>query len=244
MTDTQPKKNAFELFPADPEHVDYLVNWSKLNKIIYTETPKVGCTVIKRILQYGELGFDSNKLPADVHEPLTSPLANISDDENEFYRAIRSDEYFKFSFVRNPLSRTLSAYLDKIIRQREDYLPRQQKLGIDLSEHTPTFDEFVDIIYAQHLSEMDVHWAPQTFLLGIENIRYDYLGRFEFFQASVEELIARTGHKIPPNTFKIGQTDATNATNLLARYYSKKSLKKVQDIFSDDFKYLGYGWSI
>jgi hypothetical protein len=233
-----------DIFPSTASNVNYLVNWSEKNKIIYTETPKVGCTVLKRMLHYAECSYDISKMPVDVHNRKTSPLKQPNDNECEFIDAIFSDEYFKFSFVRNPFTRALSTYLDKIIGRPGVITPIQEKLGINPFVYIPSFHEFIDMVYEQSPLDMDVHWAPQTFLLGNQNIQYDYLGRFEFFQKSVEILASKSVLEIPPKTFSIGKEHATNANRLVSKYYSSPIISKVREIYYDDFKYLGYGWSV
>ncbi len=233
-----------DCFPAELRHVNYLVNWSVKHRTIYVETPKVGCTAIKKILQFSELDFDISRMPEDVHEKDHSPLRSPLFSETDFLRCLQSPDYFVFSFVRNPITRVLSAYLDKILGRPGIVTPIQKKMGINPFEHIPSFGEFIDIVYRQSLGEMNPHWAPQSFLLGIENIRYDYLGRFEYFDSAIDSLVLKRELKIPEGTFVSGRAHATNADDSVAEYYSPAILRKVHEIYHDDFVHFGYGWSI
>ena len=100
------------------------------------------------------------------------------------------------------------------------------------------------MIYDHEFRDMDPHWAPQLFLLGIESVRYDYLGRFEHFDVSIQHLLSKTNLRVPEGTFENGRAHATNADELTIKHYSPATLKRVQEIYHDDFKYLGYGWSL
>ena len=249
MIDQQPVDGADTMliddyFCAEPRHVNYLINWAEKCKIIYVETPKVGCTAIKKILQYSELDYDMGNMLDDVHDKGRSPLKSPQQDQEGFINCLNSPEYFKFSFVRNPLTRVLSAYLDKIARHPDMTADRKQKLGLHVNEGIPTFGEFIEMIYGHEFRDMNPHWAPQSFLLGIENVRYDYLGRFEHFEASIEQLLAKVQLRVPEGTFASGRVHATNADELVIKHYSPTILKQVREIYHDDFKYLGYGWSL
>ncbi|RLA40734.1 MAG: hypothetical protein DRR06_17035, partial [Gammaproteobacteria bacterium] len=88
MTAKNRKKCLSDFFPAKSNYVNYLINWSQQLKIIYVETPKVGCTTIKQILQYAEYGFDISKVPTEDHDHLhdraRSPLKSPGYNEEQF----------------------------------------------------------------------------------------------------------------------------------------------------------------
>jgi hypothetical protein len=233
-----------QIFPGNPGDANYRINWSRKLRIIYVETPKVGCTLIKRTLQYCELDRDASRLPEDVHDRDQSPLLRPSDAEAEFVVTLGSDDYFKFSFVRSPITRLLSAYLDKIRGHTGPAAPRHKALGIDPLRHVPSFSEFVDILYDQDRAGMDVHWAPQTMLLALNEVRYDFLGRFEHFDASFEELLSKRNLVVPPGVRRDARAHATHASQLVREYYTPAILRRVQEIYEQDFKRLGYGWSL
>ena len=245
-----------DLFPVDPAHINYLINWSIRNKIIYVETPKVGCTSIKRILQYSEVNCDESALPIDVHERESSPLISPNVDIEHFLECMHSDEYFKFSFVRNPFTRIMSCYIDKFVNKikinnnevnllaETETKGRMKKLGIDSVTYLPTFDEFIERVYNQEFYDMDVHWAPQSFLLGLPKVKYDYIGRFEYFEDSINYIVKRNNLHTPPNLKFFGTQHKTNADSLLNDFFTPLTIKRVQEIYHNDFAFLGYGWSI
>lgn len=239
------------IFPAKPNYVNYvnyIINWSLKRKIIYVETPKVGSTTIKQILQYAEFDFDMSKMQADdhdhVHDRARSPLKSPSYNEEQFLNCLGSKEYFTFSFVRNPFTRVLSAYLDKIVGKPGTTNRIQQQMGIDPSRYIPTFEEFVDVVYNQSIQDMNPHWTPQTSLLGIDKVRYDFLGRFEYFEDSIMQLITKAELRVPEGAFGLGKDHATSADTRLQDNYTPKAIERVQEVYSKDFECLGYGWSL
>lgn len=237
-----------DVFSAKSTHVNYLVNWSKKYQLIYVETPKVGCTTIKQILQYADYGFDDSALKLKDHDQLhdrsLSPLNAPSDDPEIFLQCLSSNDYFVFSFVRNPFSRVLSAYLDKIVGHPDTQNQYQRQLNIDPNDGVPTFGEFIELIYSANPVDMDPHWAPQSFLLALDNVQYDFLGRFEFFDDSIHQLISRVSLKLPPSVARLGKQHSTSADQKLHTYYDARAIRRVREIYHRDFERLGYGWSI
>ncbi|MFX7776439.1 sulfotransferase family 2 domain-containing protein, partial [Acinetobacter baumannii] len=85
------------------------------------------------------------------------------------------------AFVRNPFTRVLSGFLDKIRRnqpQKAQILRMSGRSGHDLSVEI-SFSEFIDAICAMPDSMLDVHWALQSQVIFLDSINYDFIGRFE-----------------------------------------------------------------
>lgn len=103
-------------------------------------------------------------------------------------------EAFRFTFVRDPARRVVSAYRDKIVgsigdRWRADI---RSALGRD-DDATPTFEQFVSALEAQEPIRMDPHWRPQYLNLIHPLVTYDLVGRLETFDADLARLREATG---------------------------------------------------
>ena len=162
------------------------------------------------------------------------------DDLASFLAELDSDACLTFSFVRNPFSRFLSAYLDKIVGDPEVITDRQKRLGIGPGPERPSFDEFVEFVYDQPRLDMDVHWAPQSFLLGWPRVRYGFLGRFERLSEDLEMLMASRGLRYPAGARRLGVRHATGADAKLAAYFSEPTRRRVVEIYGDDFSHFDY----
>jgi hypothetical protein len=101
---------------ADPHDVSYRYNLSQKHRYLYVETPKVACTTIKAFLQAAEGRDISDQNFEEVHDRDKSPLLKPDKRPDLLFDLLGSDNSFKFTFVRNPYTRILSAYLDKIKR--------------------------------------------------------------------------------------------------------------------------------
>jgi hypothetical protein len=97
-------------------------------------------------------------------------------------------EWFTFTLVRHPMTRALSAYLDKIAGRKGQSRPFYAWFGQD---RPPSFTDFCRYLDAGGLWH-DMHWAPQTGILLLPLERFDMIGRFERLEADLAE-VARRG---------------------------------------------------
>lgn len=233
---TQKEQDLYDVFHFGVGHIDYLINVSKKYKYIYFETPKVGCSTIKRTLQKLEVS-DISDIPEDVHKKKLSPLSSPLDLEKNFSEYL-TGPYFKFSFVRNPYTRILSCYLDKIIGiQKSVYLP---KIGYSLTDNV-SFKAFLLAIKEQTYFEMDVHWMPQHILLAADKIPLDFIGRQENFDndlAKVLSIITKSDSDVPGITNE--RPHAVGANKKLQQYLTEDTARLIQEIYANDFSLYGY----
>ncbi|MGB5264133.1 MAG: sulfotransferase family 2 domain-containing protein, partial [Lutimonas sp.] len=163
------------------EQLNYAVYVSLKEKYVFVETAKVACSTIKLTLQRLELNDRnfSRENFQDVHDRAYSPLLKLQQIPN-FEQALKNDNFFRFCFVRNPYTRTLSAYLDKILgnsaREKSIILSQLGHDMRDMSIHI-SFEEFISAIEKQPISMMDNHWRHQYYSTYQETIRYDFIGR-------------------------------------------------------------------
>ena len=230
------EQTLYDLFGFDAVHVDYLINISNKYKYIYFETPKVGCSTIKNTLQKLEVD-DESKLPDWVHDKHLSPLLSPLELEKNFTEYI-NDEYFKFSFVRNPYTRILSCYLDKILGIEKDVM--LPKLGFKSTDYLSFYD-FLQAVKSQSYSEMDVHWMPQSILLASESITLDFIGRQENFDNDLKKVLVKITKSDPGSLHISNETPhAVGANKKLQKYMTKGIAKLILEIYYDDFYLYGY----
>ena len=228
--------------------VNYLINISDKYQFVYVETPKVACSSIKKTLQKIELNESKTQLPINPHNKKKSPLQAPYDLTIwRMKKALTSREYFRFSFVRNPYSRVLSAYLNKVGNpaERERLFFRNQ-LELTSNEEL-SFLDFLKIILQQTPDKMDIHWCPQSDLLGYAKIKYDFIGRFENFNEDFQFVIAKILEKEPhkiKDIIAVDQTHQTNANNYLGEYLTKEAQSLIQKIYQKDFENFGYSYEL
>ena len=162
----------------------YSINISTKYNYVYVETPKVGCSIIKSVLQKAEINDPYFFRPdfEDIHNRGFSPLLKPSQVGN-LDTFIENNKPFTFCFSRNPYSRLLSAYLDKIDSNRPQKKNVLLHLGKDISDlgHKVSFDEFLKVVCEQPIANMDTHWRIQYYQTFQDSINYDFMGKLENF---------------------------------------------------------------
>lgn len=223
-----------------PDELDYGSNISLQHKYIYMETAKVGCSTIKKLLikaEYGELV--DHKAADHVHHRAFSPLLNAKQVGN-FLEFVHREDIFSFCFARNPYTRLLSAYLDKIAKRKPEHEDLMIQLGYGpFSEHVLSFEEFVYAVSEQPVLNMNIHWRTQYYATFQHAIRYDFIGRFESFEPDLRFAMDRIGIDME-KYYQVQAGHATQASQKLAEYYTPELIEKVYQVYQIDFEYFRY----
>lgn len=108
----------------------------------------------------------------DLHEKLIWEFH--SRDKIDF------EKYFTFSFVRHPLDRLVSAYLDK--------KTENSNFSNFLESAVAVFDEYQKCMKtgSEKCKEINVHIRPFYMRCPFCDIEFDFVGRLETFQKDVE----------------------------------------------------------
>lgn len=236
-----PGPTAADHFAQHPALTEYICHWARRVGCIYVETPKVACTTIKRVLQAAELGGErQGDLPEDVHDRAASPLLSPGQDTEGFTAALTDEDTFRFAFVRNPYSRALSCWLDKMVTNRSERTRMAPLLGLD-PEAPPTLADFLSAVLHQPEARRDPHWATQTHLLHPHGIRYAFIGRFEQFRAEFTRVCQHLGIGEHAGTLP-GTWHATDASAKVRNLVGPEEAALIRRIYEADFRNFGYGW--
>lgn len=147
--------------------------------------------------------------------------------------------FFKFSFVRNPWDRLLSAFAH-LKGQGEPLAPREELWSKQHLGETDTFEQFVLKLRNEQFRSLiinDVHFRPQLdwiTLPGTGQIAVDYLGRFE----ALNEDYAQVAHRLG-----VGSELPLRKQTKRPPYreaYSSKMRAIAEEVFSEDIRRLGY----
>ncbi|MEM7371120.1 MAG: sulfotransferase family protein [Bacteroidota bacterium] len=223
-----------------PDELDYASNISLQHRYIYVETAKVGCSTIKKLLIKAEYGDLVDAKAADhVHFRDFSPLLNAK-QVGDFREFVHREDIFSFCFVRNPYSRLLSAYLDKIAKQKPEHQELMIQLGYGpFSEKILSFEEFVNAVIDQPVLTMNTHWRTQYYATFQHGITYDFIGRFESFEQDLRIAMDRIG--IDMDTYyQVQAGHATHASQKLDAYYTPDLAEKVYRKYLIDFEHFSY----
>lgn len=228
--------------------LDYRTHPLPCANMLYFEVPKAGCTTIKHLLHFAAMRHSNDEQsalqrlttdPESVHDRGTSPLPKLSELEETLSESpLTNASTFRFSVVRDPTSRIMSAYLDKIISRCGYH--RQLIWGTaGLPEGSSvSFEKFLEIIATMPSRTMDIHWRPQFDLLRPDIVNYDFIGRFEHFADALAEIMshipAHLRAPIPP------PHRPTNASQRLHEFVTRRAADLINSIYATDFEAFAY----
>ena len=178
----------------------------------------------------------------------TTRWINTYSDEE---RARILKTHFKFMFVRQPLERLLSAYVDKIYVVKDPMFRRMWGRPI-LKRYRPnataeavencddiTFEEFVRFVVD---GGWDPHWAKYHRWCRVCAIEYDFIGRFENLQAELPYVFKwAPGVEEMPN-FRKPYVSHNTSTKVIS-YYSqlpRPLLLRLLQLYRSDYEVFGY----
>lgn len=198
-----------------PKGANNLLRWpysgmmaSESQRLLYVPIAKCACTTLKTLMI--ELAdVPRQKLASQMGVHWVTDRFNtgvqLKDKPMEVAREIlASPDYFKFTVIRDPVERIISAYLEKFVYKRHN--PRnllhtrpvleqvQQTADIDI-ERGITFEDFVAHITRCSPHDLDSHWRPQyLYIKGVPHFRGIY--RLEHITQLANDLGKRLGRSI------------------------------------------------
>jgi hypothetical protein len=171
----------------------------KGHKAVYRMNPKVGSTAILSSIWMANGGGDTPN-PNHVHDD-TEILTRLDQQPIEkIDEVINSEDWIRFSFVRHPVRRFVSAFLNKCTRLHialGPYAPFLRAIGMETG--TPLFapietrddyriEDVVRFTEKHAPQDLDMHFAPQTSVLNTAEIDYGFIGRMETFDQGLIEV--------------------------------------------------------
>lgn len=226
---------------------NYAYSISLVSKFIYIENAKSACTTIKSSLGAAELlrtglgkGF-AERFLNNVHTNIlgTPFVKPFQMGRHYFDDVLLNPRYTIFTFVKNPYTRILSAYLDKVVRKLPESLSLYETLGKTPLEDM-SFLEFLKAIQiqidARHV--VDKHFRSQSLQCGNGQFRLDFVGKVEQFESDFKAITQKIGYS--DAQIILGVSHSTKAKTVLSEYYGENEIAVVKSIFKDDFDMFDY----
>ena len=108
-----------------------------------------------------------------------------------------------------------------------------------------SFLEFLKRVKNVEVGQLDIHFRPQWHLLGLnKGIKYDFIGHIENYDQDLNHVLNRINNQKSVDEILERRPHATRAAEKLKKYYGSEEHALVAEIYRDDFKYLGYGYSL
>ena len=218
-------------------------------KILYCVTPKAASR------QWREMLYQFNK-------GLKGNLRLKSFPPNQQKQMLET--YFKFTFVREPFERLLSAYKDKFVNRRQvnvdrkireyhgreilkNFRPNASKRALKKLDDI-TFREFIQYLVTKGSNKstpvMDWHWDNYVNICGMCAINYDFIGHYETFDQDLADF--KQGAGLSPedaNKFNARANNKSDTASSLLSYYSQIPIEWIDilgQLFRANFEMFNY----
>ena len=220
-----PYKGPIAFFKVDPRGA-----YSPDEPFFYNRVPKAANTTIVHTLRQ--------------HSTYQRPFAQKGNPKDHFLRPMYMstadvdrmvNDAFKFTVVRDPYSRVLSAFQSKILGGRPQAELFRAWAG---SDDTPSFAQFCRYL-ADGNQYADMHWAPQADMLLLPIEMFDFVGKVETLDADLAHITARIfGEEASKGMVQAGKV--TGATDKVAQAYGPEQFEIISDIYAADFDTFDY----
>lgn len=198
----------------------------KSRRFCYFRVPKAANSTIMNSLAFATFGSGAFDDEGVVAKGSFADITAASDLDADQMVA----RYLCFTFVRNPFTRVLSAYLDKIVA---DSNPKFREMA-GLPDGG-TFSGFLHYLRDSGL-HANPHWAPQTSIIPIDPARLHFVGHVETIEADFARLSAMIfGGPMPLRTRQSGRT---SARKLVSDVYTMEDRRLVEELYQQDFEQL------
>lgn len=197
--------------------------------VIFISLAKNANTTINRMF-FDKLGLPYD--PNDYHSIHRYKSKHLNITQKEFL-SMNTENLFVFAFTRNPFSRLISSYENKIVNEKY-WNMNYNYFG--MFYHEMPFREFAEKVCRIPDWWADIHFRSQTkdiYPKDINNI--DYIGKVENFSQDIKPIINMFNLPTPTitNRTKGEQRDST-------KYYTERLIQKVEKRYKDDFTKLDY----
>lgn len=234
--------------------------------MVYRVVPKCACSTIGQIMFYSDHGqfFDG-----DIHDA-TEGLHKWAQDGSQplIERNVKAHKSYAFTCVRNPYTRILSSFFDKICgvqrngkRYRGNLVPLlTQKYGVDVGgpDGTGEFDQIAsfrrfllfarDTIRWRKPMEPDIHWSAMsghisTFI--VNGGRYDAIFFTEKFDAGMQGVLDHVETRHPVDLKAIPRFNESaghgpERAHPVEAYFDDLSRHLMWEIYRKDFQLFRY----
>ena len=234
--------------------------------VVYRVVPKCACSTIGQIMFYSDHGecFDG-----DIHDA-QSGLHKwaLEGSQEPIARNVQSHSSYAFTCVRNPYTRILSSFFDKIAgiqrngkRYRGNMVPMlMQKYGVEVGspednfefDQIASFRRFVlfarDTIRFRRPMDPDIHWSAMSGHVGTyvaNGGRYDHVVFTEDFNTGMQVVLdnIETPVKVVLSEvprFNESEGHGPKRAHPVEDYFDDLTMHLIWEIYHNDFKLFNY----
>jgi hypothetical protein len=229
--------------------------------VIYRVVPKCACSTVGQAMFYSDHGEwydgDIHDATRGIHKWALEPSQQLIEQR------VKEGDIYTFATVRNPYSRVLSSFFDKICgvqrngkRYRGNLVPMlTRKYGIEVEgdfDQIKSFRRFLlfvrDTIRFRKPMDPDIHWSAcsgHASTLVRNGGRYDHIFATEDFNAGLKEVFKHVESKHPVDIdtmprFNESADHGPKRLHPVEDYFDDLSNHLMQEIYRKDFNLFKY----
>lgn len=229
--------------------------------LVYRVVPKCACSTIGQVMYYSDHGafFDGDIHDAEhgIHKWA------FETSQKKIESNVKEHKSYTFTCVRNPYTRILSSFFDKICgiqrngkRYRGNMVPLLiQRYGVEVEgefDQVRSFRRFLlfarDTIRWRRPMDPDIHWSAMsghvsTFI--VNGGRYDRIFHTEAFDDGMQSVLdaVKTRHKVDLKKmprFNESEGHGPKRAHPVEDYFDDLSMHLVYEIYNRDFNLFKY----
>lgn len=235
----------FEQIQTDLGHglVNSVMNISLLDNFVWVKNPKVASSTLDKTLQ----AVSARNLGAVTHRPHSPIQHSVFIKPYQLAvpfidEILNSDQYYRFTFVRDPYKRVFSAYIDKIVGNTKNKTQILRYSGEDTSDLTKeiSFEQFVLALSEIDPTKMDRHWMPQNLITGAQYIDYAFIGKIEKFNSDIEKVFQSLQMEIDDYYSYYAPHKNSSGVHIEDYLADQATLDLINRIYETDFSLFDY----
>lgn len=226
-------KSTFSLTRHLFKNCDFPVTYYPSLKTVYLQVPKTATsTTSSLILKKLNIPFDEENYHS-IHALSSMFLIK----EKQLQSLQEKKDIFTFAFVRNPYTRLISCYLDKIKTEQDSDILNDY-YGVFTTDMR--FSEFIEKVCRIPNFWANTHFKSQTSFIYLKGHKEpNFIGKFENYVSEIKIIIDKLGL---PNITK--SFNVTSGIYKLDDWYDDKLARKVYRRYKNDFEKFGYSKNI
>ena len=229
--------------------------WFREQRVAFVYIPKTACTSWKLHLWRLSNGRKSHRCLtyAEVHNRKIVELPYLDTmtlrEQDEFYGGVNEKEIDIVCILREPRSRILSAYIDKVKEHKnknslftKQVIPSIKKTNNSEGAERPSFYEFLKWIDRSDNEFCDnEHWKPATNILGLSNCmcNMNHPNLKIWSMTDNEKAVELFNVKFKkdfvfPTSQELGKRKVYKSERLMEEYFGKREEELFKRIYGDD----------
>jgi hypothetical protein len=218
--------------------IDTLSCISEKHRFFYNRIPKAANSTIMNTLAFATLGKIAESR-AQINKLKAESFLNVTDTKLTFEKL---ENLHKFTFVRNPADRIVSAFNHKIIDvtgYERQVAKRDVLLADDPRRNSYLFDIFLEKLGEKDYLRRNYHWAPQVRLLLMPIQSFNFIGTVECLETDLRRTTEHIfGKAVPIYNWVEHSTSFKKQyvrDPLKTQHLNKSQQNKLSKIYFEDF---------